>query len=758
MSTTYQNVRHCRHVLAWVALAIFAWAGQPWAAAGERRITVADVIGMTRLADEGYFRGGPPDRPVGLFSPDRCHFVVVVRKGNIARNTNEYSLLLFGTAEVRQHPAPKVLLTMSSSSNRYGIRDVRWLTDNRTLVFLGEKPGKTPAIYSIDIKTNRLRALARHRTSIVAYDISANGQTIIFEAAPEPKKFLNSEETRRHGIVVSDQYLSQLLTNDYALESTTIGSLELFVQSGRKSATAVNPHSYLYRTLPLWMSPDGRYAVLIAQPSNIPEHWLEYSEPLLHSYIVGRKQGDRLSPVQQYLLVDVRRRTVVPLLDAPLGWHNRGLVWSPDGNSVAVSGTYLPLMGRDPALRKTRQAHGFVAEVHLPDRRLVEISQAELCVSAWHHATGALVLVPESPTPQALQTIYVKKGGVWQARATTDEPKPHDAVEVTLEEDLNTPPKIFVRTSAEQPQRLLFDLNPQLAEFRLGKVEAVTWKASDGHEVRGGLYLPPDYRPGQRYPLVIQTHGFDPHRFWVDGPWTSAFAAQPLAARGMVVLQVGAAVNSGEDGKYANTPEEAPRQMAAFEGAIDYLDDRGLIDRTKVGIIGFSRTVYHVEYTLTHSRYPFAAAEIADGFDGGYVGYLLWGVVDFAAVNGGPPLGKTLLSWAERSPGFRLEQVTAPVRMEYYGFAGVLNAWQWYAGLSQLHKPVEFIWLPDGIHMLLKPWDRLLSQQGTVDWFTFWFKGELDPDPEKSEQYRRWVQLRRLHDAEQSESRERTSP
>jgi len=51
--------------------------------------------------------------------------------------------------------------------------------------------------------------------------------------------------------------------------------------------------------------------------------------------------------------------------------------------------------------------------------------------------------------------------------------------------------------------------------------------------------------------------------------------------------------------------------MADYEGAIDYLDHRGLIDRTRAGIIGFSRTCYHVTYTLTHSNYKFA-----DGIDG----------------------------------------------------------------------------------------------------------------------------------------------
>ena len=139
---------------------------------------------------------------------------------------------------------------------------------------------------------------------------------------------------------------------------------------------------------------------------------------------------------------------------------------------------------------------------------------------------------------------------------------------------------------------LLLDPNPQFTHLAFGKVEAVSWLASDGHRVNGGLYYPPDYVAGTRYPLVIQTHGFSKEEFWIDGPFPSAFAAQPLASKGMMVLQVGSAVDPAGDRLAANTPKEAPRQLAAFAGAIDDLESRGLIDRTKVGIIGFSRRVY----------------------------------------------------------------------------------------------------------------------------------------------------------------------
>ena len=84
------------------------------------------------------------------------------------------------------------------------------------------------------------------------------------------------------------------------------------------------------------------------------------------------------------------------------------------------------------------------------------------------------------------------------------------------------------------------------------------------------------------------------------------------------------------------------------------------------------------------------------------------------------------------------------MRLEAHGASvGVLALWEWFAGLSRLAKPVEYVYLPDAPHILVKPWERRTSQQGAVDWFSYWLKGEEDSDPAKSEQYARWRELRK---------------
>ena len=74
----------------------------------------------------------------------------------------------------------------------------------------------------------------------------------------------------------------------------------------------------------------------------------------------------------------------------------------------------------------------------------------------------------------------------------------------------------------------------------------------------------------------------------------------------------------------------------------------------------------------------------------------------------------------------------------------LLGEWEWFAALKRLGRPVELVMMQDAPHLLVKPWHRMVSQQGNADWFAFWLKGEEDSDPAKAQQYARWRELRKM--------------
>ena len=704
-----------------------------------RAVTVADAIGMSRFLrfDE---EGLASKDDAALFSPDGSRFLILEERGDLERNTRMYSLLLFHSDTALQSPQPHLLVSFSSSSNRPGIVAVKWL-DSRSIAFLGENPNEQQQLYTIDCDTNRLRKLTNHETSLSSYAISANREQLFYTAYEKSQPIFNAK-VQRQAVVVSSQPLPDLVAGENRFMSKAIN--KLFSRRGRQGEreAQIKTRGNLVNEDSLWLSPNGRYLIVRTFAEEIPASWSAYEDAFLQLQTRGWHVKGALNFVYQYELVNTDSGQSDFLIDAPLARDDSDVIWSSDGGAVVISGTYLPLDVPDLAERKMRESTKFVVEVKIPSREIVPITSKNLKLLRWD-STGKL-LGREPGAPLGKLRGYRKSSEDWK-EIEVDEPSLNvrSQIEVTVEENMNTPPRMFATSIRTRQKSLLEDPNPQFKNFDFGPVEEVSFRASDGRQVRAGLYRPPGYVPGRRYPLVIQTHGWDPDRFSMDGPFSTAYAARPLAEKGFVVLQV-----DEEDWGKPGTLEEVKEAIAVYEGGVDYLDGLRLIDPARVGIVGFSRSGLFVQYALTHSKYHFAAATLADITDAGYFRYLALlnlgssFATDSEGINGGVPFGDGLASWLKNSPGFDLDKVTSPVRMEANDAMFLFYEWEWFAGLSRLTRPVDLMFMPDGGHPLVKPWERMTSQQGDVDWFCFWLKGEEDPDPTKVEQYARWRDLR----------------
>ena len=182
---------------------------------------------------------------------------------------------------------------------------------------------------------------------------------------------------------------------------------------------------------------------------------------------------------------------------------------------------------------------------------------------------------------------------------------------------------------------------------------------------------------------------------------------------------------------------------------MDQLVSSGLIDRHNVALDGFSRNGYWVEYTLTHSTFPFKAAVAADNYDPSYFQSALanWRIED-EELNGGPAFGAGLEKWLTQAPGFNVEHIRTPLRMigMSSGIPLIMAKWEIYSRLRHLHKPVDMYMMPGAdkfpVHNPQNPRQIMAVQEAVIDWFSFWLTGREDPNPEKQEQYKRWQAFR----------------
>ncbi|HKW35226.1 MAG TPA: hypothetical protein VJN92_19600 [Candidatus Acidoferrum sp.] len=694
--------------------------------------------------------GGTLTRDFAYFSPDGKQFAVILKRGDLETNANEYSLVVFEADKVFHNAKPRTVVRMSSSSNREGINDVVWLSDNDTMLFLGQRPGEDTQLYSVSCRSGGVRKLTNHPTNLIAFSSDVVGERIVY-AAEKPRFPVVNAKSLREGITITNEAMSEILGGSVLDEERELVSFDSKSGASRRLALGADLHGEVWGDIvDFSLSPDGWWLAVKTNLTEVPADWWQYREPLLKRFLRRELPPGSLSWIFRYALIETKTGRSRVLLDSPVSYSGSEVAWSPDGRSVVLTGVSLPI--HDPQLSPELRGSPAVVEVALGDLSYRMVTSEDLRYLWWNGEKNVVAFEKRqsgSEEKPRERQCFRKEGEQWVADGSPAGEQP--SLRVTEEEDLNAPPKIVVFDPSTRQKATVLDLNPQFGELEFGKVQEIRFFGAGHGEVRAGLYFPPDYASGRKYPLVVQTHGFDAHGFWIDGPFTTAFAAEALAARGMLVLQV-----PDRHDESTETPNEAPGMMETIENAIAYVDGLGILDRERIGIVGFSRTGLYVFYMLTHSKIHFRAAVVADGSDGGYSQYLQfldahpYTASDSESINGGLPFGSGLLYWLRRSPEFLLDTVDTPLMIQAASHESLSMLWADFKGLRRLGKPVELIYLPTGTHILQKPWDRMVSGQGTVDWCAFWLKGEEDGRLEKVGKYARWRRMRDSQTASQS--------
>ena len=666
----------------------------------KRPVTVADSIGMTIPADDGYYAGEELAYPYGCGSPDGRKLAFVVRRGLLRENGNEYTLMVIDTNATTTPTPPQPVLRVISSSNRPGIASVKWVNAN-TLAFLMSRGQRAAQVYSLRLSSRKLTQLTSVSANTTAFDISSDMRTIAFvtERTPRP---LFTKAVGAAGLVVQRQSIWQLM-NDRDADPWEGG--RLFVRRDRERpieiGTSDEIESSIGLTFPV-LSPNGRYLAFNARVRSVPEPWKAYDDNNIRRVANGGQETGKPSWLSRYWLYDVQTRRARVLLDAPIEYPPRsaGVAWRPDSRSVVVNDVFPPLRDQlDPAKHARPVAVSVNVSYGIPD--------------SW------VTLQPAHGSRSAVSE--------WQLR---------------VKEDLNSPPQVWLSNRKSGSERMILDLNPQFRHLNFAHVEELTWKDSTGRDRHGGLYYPPGFQKGNRYPLVIQTHGFLAHRFSMDGLNSSGYAAQALAARGILVLQM----DLNPDADFIG-PSYVAEERSSIEAAIDQLDAQGLIDPTRMGIVGFSITGIDVKSMMVGSKWHFAAAAVEDDNDLGYLQYLLSinsspdRLALYRTTNGGSPFAGDFGNWIRSVPVFSAEKVSTPLRIIISSQESILWEWEWLAALKDLRKPVEAIYFRNGDHVIVRPSERVIAQEGNVDWFLFWLLGQVDRAPSKRTQYERWHEL-----------------
>ena len=745
-------------------------------ALAQRPFTAKDDVGLALFEYAG--RGVPGG--VTKYSPDGQYFAVVTERGRLDLKAPEDTIWVFRIQDVQRFvlhsgqgdPPPALpLAQMATDKDGPLIEDVRWLADSSGVAFTAIKKSsrcKFHQLFVADLRTHAVKVLTPEDQDVGAFDIRSDTRYVYEVTAPE--LLAGAKEDEQPAVALTGKSLWTIVFPNVEYHITPFVDAGLWAVIDGERRHVLDSKSYevprFRSSHSLSLSPDGRSVVAILKAEHAAEAtWARYKAPPGYD-----KFKMPLDP-SAYHLINLTTGSKKLLVNAPYGvnqgWQSYLVTasWSADGQSVLLPGTFFPLDVSDPKEMADRESHPYIAVLRLKTGELSKVlalrtglDKERYGIQDARFEDDKTVVVnfdrsyflPDKPPAAAI--FHQEADGSWRQAVGTEDPQLAKLpFKVEKRESINQPPLIVAEDKTRGVSYVIWDPNPQLKDIALGTAEIIHGKDGSGYEWEAGLVKPPNYTPGKRYPLVIQTHGFSKSQFLSSGLFTSAFAAQALAAQGIVVIQI--LWNPNNFG----APQEGPKEVPLYESVVKKLTEEGLIDPTKVGAIGFSRSVYHVLAAIATAEHLFAAASVTDGITFGYFEYLF--AVDSGldreadVINGSKPFGlEGLKNWLASSPEFNMDKVRTPLLLLQPGAPAVFGDWGPYAALRYLKKPVDLIMLQPGSHVMTNPTQRLASETCNVDWFRFWLNDEEDPDPGKAEQYKRWRELRKLQEENEKKS------
>ena len=375
----------------------------------------------------------------------------------------------------------------------------RWSPTGETIAFLADRgSAEHHQIHLLSNQGGEAKGLTNHPTAISDIAWAPDGSQLYFLASDE-----KTLEQRTRESAMDDVYAFEEQFEQQHLWMVAVSTGE-----------AVRLTAGNYSILSYDLSPDGGRLVVHRAPSPVLESrdasevWLMNSDGSDVSRLTNNgvsESGARVSPDGSQVLFLSRSNerfekyynsniflmstdgTIVRVLAKELPYQFSAAEWSEDGGSVFVVAN----MGLHSELFRLDAETG-AAE---------QLTEGRHAIGSWQFSAAADRHVLTFREPR-------NPGDVW-----------------LLETD-----------SGSTPTRVTHVFDYLFRHFRLPRQQGVSWAGADGVSIEGLLSYPLDYEEGQRYPLVIQTHG-GPQASDKFGFGASRNYIPVLAASGYVVLQ-----------------------------------------------------------------------------------------------------------------------------------------------------------------------------------------------------------------------------
>ena len=264
----------------------------------------------------------------------------------------------------------------------------------------------------------------------------------------------------------------------------------------------------------------------------------------------------------------------------------------------------------------------------------------------------------------------------------------------------------------------------QVASWPRHAREVVRWKSQDGAEIEGVLHKPADFQTGRRYPLLVVIHG-GPTGISRPLPYSNNIGYYPIdlwLAKGALVLEPNyrGSAGYGEKFRALNVRNLGIGDAWDVLTGIDHLAGAGLVDRDRVGAMGWSQGGYISAFLTTKHADRFKAISVGAGISNWMTYYVNTDIHPFTRQYLKATPWDDPKIYADTSPMTYITSARTPTLIQHGdqdARVPVPNAFELYQGLRDQNVPTQLVLFKGFGHPLNKPKANRAAMQQNLDWF-----------------------------------------
>lgn len=294
-------------------------------------------------------------------------------------------------------------------------------------------------------------------------------------------------------------------------------------------------------------------------------------------------------------------------------------------------------------------------------------------------------------------------------------------------------PDIYYSTLSFVDTIKISDVNPQLKDYLWGTVELIHFNAFDGTKLDGLLYKPENYNPDSAYPAIVyfyEKNSQNLNAHYIPKPSRSVINFPYYVSNGYIIFIPDIKYKTGNPGEDAYN---------CIISGTEYLIQKGILDKNRIGIQGQSWGGYQVAYLVTKTG-MFAAAEAGapvSNMTSAYGG-IRWGSGIsrmFQYEKGQSRIGVSLWDspelYIKNSPLFNADKVSTPLLIMHNDNDGAVPWYQgieFYMALRRLDKKVWMLTYNNEEHNLGKRPNCVDLSIRMQQFFDHYLKGAPEPE------------------------------